>query len=209
MVKAQNPAFSAEEIKERIMARADVLPHLNSRVLTSARVNAKSALELVTSNEVPIGAVLPYFGPLSKIPANWVIADGRRVLDPESPLNGNDLPDLRGNFVMGSDSKFSAGDRGGTNDAPNHSHQVGLSTNNVWFGRKTGNGYANAYNPAKKASEFDKSLRNLTAPEGASNPYDTHGHLNGRAYIKGSTAAGGLHDNRPAFIALNFIVRIK
>ena len=209
LVKAQNPGFSPADVKGRILARGDQLPGLNGFVKTGARVNAESALGEAMSIEAPVGSVLAYFGSVADIPVNWALADGRRVLDPASPLSGQDLPDLRSVFVMGANAAHPMGSTGGVNTAPSHSHQVGLSTNTVWFGMRSGNGYANAYNPATRADAFDRRYRNLSAPDGAANPYDSHGHMNGQAHLRGATAPGGVHDNRPAFVALNYIIRIK
>lgn len=209
LIKSQNPNATPLQIKARILARADKIPQWAGVVTSGARANAVRALKQITSIEPPVGSIVPFFGSMGDIPDNWLICDGRQVLDPSSPLDGLAVPDLRGQFLMGSNADHVPGDIGGTLDAPLHSHQIGLGTKTVWFGLKSGNGYAAAYNPATKAQGFDRRYRNLTAPDGASNPYDTHGHMNGQAYVSGNSKSGGLHDNRPPFVSLHFIIRIK
>lgn len=161
---------------------------------------------------VPVGSILPFYGSVGTLPSNWRLCDGSIVSDSQSPFNGQSLPNLREMFLRGtsSGSAWPVGSTGGTDTTPAHSHFFSESDTSVFFPRVSGNGYANAYNPVTSASAFDRTLRNLTAPDGASNPYDTHGHMNGSSYISGNTwSDGDGEDNRPRFFSVNYIIRIK
>ncbi len=57
---------------------------------------------------IPVGAVVPFFltpEEIDQLKPNWLPADGLVVDDPQSPLNGRELPDLIDRFVMGADQK--------------------------------------------------------------------------------------------------------
>lgn len=209
LVNAHFPKSTLQEVITRVLNKGDRLANWKGVVASGARANAAASLRSTFSDIAPIGTVTAYFGTLAYIPDNWMLCDGRSVSDPDSPLVGQTIPDLRSRFVMGAGPQAPMGTTGGLIAAPLHSHQVSLTTDSVWFGRRSGNGYVNAYNPANKAASFDRSLRNLTAPNGASNPYDSHGHVGGKAFIGGATQGAGLHDNRPPFAALQFIIRVK
>lgn len=63
-------------------------------VLTPATAYAQSG-------NIPVGGAVAYFGSLGTLPPGWVPCDGRTVDDPDSPLRGTALPDLRGLFLRG------------------------------------------------------------------------------------------------------------
>src|SRR6266568_688978 len=71
--------------------------------------------------DVPIGAVIDWWRPNATlpIPDGFLVADGRLVLDPRSPLRGAVLPDLRGRFVRGVQDTLEIGSSGG---ASTHMH---------------------------------------------------------------------------------------
>ncbi len=72
---------------------------------------------------VPIGLISSYFGNPADLPNNWRICDGSTVNDPESPLNGVTLPDLRAKFIRGeeaSDRNIIGGLVGGGADGHTH-----------------------------------------------------------------------------------------
>lgn len=55
---------------------------------------------------VPVGGVIDWWRPMDDderfpIPAGFMICDGSLVVDPESPLNGYQLPDLNQRFIYG------------------------------------------------------------------------------------------------------------
>lgn len=157
---------------------------------------------------VPVGVILPFFGDVTSLPDGWLLCDGQTVSDAKSPLNGTPTPDLRGMFLRGADGGSPIKTSGGRDTISDHGHSFSDS-DSIWIPMNSGNGYTNAYHPVTQASAFDRSLRNLTAPDNASNPYNTHGHMGGTVSIFGTTRPGGGHDNRPRFYSVNYIIRIK
>jgi hypothetical protein len=72
---------------------------------------------------VPVGTVLDWWRPNSSfpIPEGYQICEGSVVSDPQSPLNGFTLPDLRNRFVRGAATLDVVGLTGG---AETHDHSV-------------------------------------------------------------------------------------
>ncbi len=77
--------------------------------------------------EVPLGAVIDWWrpDPTFPVPDGFLIADGSRVADPKSPLDGMLLPDLRGKFVRGAQDATGIGSSGG---ASTHTHSASPPT---------------------------------------------------------------------------------
>ncbi len=80
---------------------------------------------------MPVGTIVAFSGTMAQAEAQqqsgWWVADGRKVDDPASPLNGTTTPDLRSRFLMGSDA---VGQIGGAtsftlNDQTISSHTTG------------------------------------------------------------------------------------
>ena len=135
---------------------------------------------------VPVGTVLPYIGPLDALPSEWVPCDGRIVSDPNSPLDGVQLPDLSdGRFLMGVGSETMIGVSGGSN---------AISTD----GAHTHNGTA---------------TNRIQQQAGAPRNLETNGSKGFRHTHKISLQTNSGHDHggdkRPAFFGVRFIVRIK
>lgn len=68
----------------------------------------------------PRGVIIPYFNTLEKLPADWLLCDGK-----------NGTPDLRNRFVIGAGRNYKFKSTGGEktvtldkNTIPNHSHKV-------------------------------------------------------------------------------------
>ncbi len=135
---------------------------------------------------VPVGAILPYVGPLDALPPEWVPCDGRRIADPDSPLDGVTLPDLTDDrFLMGVGADKMIGYMAGSNELAadgNHSHS-GSATNRI--------------------QQQAGTPRNLEV-SGSKGFQHTH-DLSLRA--SGAHTHGG--DSRPAYYAVRFIIRVK
>ena len=73
--------------------------------------------------EVPLGAVIDWWrpDPTFPVPDGFLIADGTRVADPKSPLDGAVVPDLRRKFVRGAQDVADIGSSGGASE---HVHVV-------------------------------------------------------------------------------------
>lgn len=132
---------------------------------------------------VPVGTILPYFGELSTVlPNNWQFCDGRVVRDPNSPFNGQRLPDLTDSvFIMGIPASSQVGQKGGNNNIPtdgNHNHSIRMT------------GYApGEINYNRGPGRFDQYQMQYGSADAGN-----HSH-------------GG--ENRPRYIGVYFIIRIK
>lgn len=77
---------------------------------------------------MPVGTVISWYPPSTaftvdpndqggpktlKYPSGFALCDGSVVADPESPFNGQALPDLRNRFVLGANNGVGPGTRGG------------------------------------------------------------------------------------------------
>jgi hypothetical protein len=158
---------------------------------------------------LPIGAVLPFWGDPATLDASWVLCDGRLISDAASPLNGKRAPNLIEMFMRGANGQAQLGATGGRDSVPAHSHWFSGS-GSVWIPNVSGNGWSafGAFSP-KTASAWDTSKFSLGKQNGSNNPYDTHGHMNGTVSIGANTLAAGDFDNRPRYLSMNFIMRVK
>lgn len=155
---------------------------------------------LKAAGGVPVGGIVPFAGSAGSIPSNWRLCDGSLINDPESPLNGALLPSLNGRFLRGS---HISGVYGGSD---NHSHSYWGSTSSVYFPMVSGNGATGGYSPANSGAGYDNTLINLNRSSTATNPYNSHGHINGSASISGTTYGAS---SLPSFFSVNYIIRIK
>jgi hypothetical protein len=166
--------------------------------------------------QLPVGAIVAYWGDPAALPGHWRLCDGSVVDDAASPLAGKTLPDLRRRFLRGAaccDPEEEPGASGGRDQAPAHSHPFSASTNNVWFGPASVYGWIDAapLDDGRRARTRSGESAALTVPRSPSGrgPWPSHGHMAGSASFSGATANSGAHDNRPAFVSLHFIIRIK
>jgi hypothetical protein len=162
------------------------------------------------STSVPVGTVISWWRPDASTPLpsdKWAIVDGSVVTDSDSPLYNQTLPDLTNRFIMGV-TTTDIGQTGGTNaldlthshSMPAHQHNVNGTTGEIhgmWDG-----GYHNAESePYRYAINTYKNTW-----------YTRHNHsLN----IKTSSWSGNTNekslttDNRPEYVGLIFLIRIK
>ena len=78
--------------------------------------SASAAWDNIESGRVPLNGIIMYDGLVANIPATYAICDGTLG-----------TPDLRGQFVLGTDSEVQIGETGGSADAVNVSHSHGVS----------------------------------------------------------------------------------
>lgn len=209
LLKARSGIISHLELRARIIGRGDRLALLNGKTASGRRLNVDSALIEIPAVDMPVGAIVPFFGDEGFLPDNWALCVGQKINDPASPLNGKTVPNMSGKFARGASSVSPVGTTGGHDHTPNHTHHVQGVTRSVWFGIESGNGYSTAYNPASRAQGFNRNHFNLGVAKGDDNPYRSHGHMNGSASISTMSGLAGGIDNRPAFVSLNYIIRIK
>lgn len=165
------------------------------------------ATEFIGYGAIPIGGIIMWSG--STVPDGWTLCNG--VIN-----NGITPPNLSGRFVVGIGSNgttsYSHADKGGldavtlsTNQMPQHNHTFsGTTSSNGSHSHQFQQGYndglrgASSYrtgNPYHKQSIQYTS----TAPN--------HNHnFSGTTSLNGSSTA---HENRPAYYAIAYIMRVK
>ena len=179
---------------------------------------------------IPVGGITMYVGREADLPESWVIAKGQRVTDRGSPLFGKTLPDLREQFVRGAPDDQAVGDAGGQDRKPRHSHNVDVEARiyrdsiNGWWRRSLlcidGNSDGDCDGSAgidfspwtDNAILVDQEYYALVIPK--RDDSESHGH-----HVRITESSAGRdrsyrdsdydRDNRPEFVALHFIVRIK
>lgn len=138
------------------------------------------------AGEVPVGTILAYIGPLTTVlPQNWVLCDGRLVIDPQSPFNNRRIPDLTNDrFLMGVAAN-------GPVAAPGGSNTIDLGGGHNHGGKTIGfAGY--------QAGEI-----NYDRQQGHQDQYG----IQLRIDTDGGHNHGG--DKRPAYLGVFYIIRIK
>lgn len=96
-----------------------------------------------TTDNVPVGTVVAFFGPESKIPEGWKVCDGKTIdeelawgIDADRGEDGTQLPDLRNRFIRGSfdDLKLRGIEVGGKDEIEfEHAHLWASINNHRWF----------------------------------------------------------------------------
>lgn len=159
---------------------------------------------------VPIGGVVMWWGRIDQTPSGFVPCNGLPVNDQESPLLGKLTPDLRDRFPLGA--------LAGTVDASapvvtGGSHQIGQRTSDphtlteaqmpehrhlmhegLWQAADDTRDNHDWSHPAVADKNSAGTKGFLTGPKGGSQPH-SHGIPS--------------HDNRPAFLRIHYIIRIK
>ena len=79
----------------------------------------------ITLKDVPIGAILPWVKTLTglALPGTFLECDGTNIVDADSPMNGQALPNLSGNNYHLRGNSTSGGTGGGTS----HGHSLSTS----------------------------------------------------------------------------------
>lgn len=153
----------------------------------------------------PLGSVVPWYpmAPGISVPEGFAIADGSTVTDPESHFFGLATVDLSGRFVLGTTDPNTIGTSGGVLQHDlSHDHDIyhrhtgttGLPDDilpNIWIVPPPNGGIG-------RAGE-DGHRHNFTTSEPVDEPSG-----NNR-----SGSALGIIDNRPPFVRLLMIMRIK
>jgi hypothetical protein len=191
------------------------------------------AFEEVTDNNIsPIGMISPYHGELSDLPDNWILCNGQKVTDNESPFHDKNVPDLNGFFIRGKTIFQKNGSEGGSNytpphnhDLPTHNHEVGDHTHGFVTNSSHGGyrqdiiryshiermrtiGSATISHHDQKVVYFDESgdyalgHRHSGTTQNASTGYTKYNSQ------QESSSEGG-HSNVPKYKAFNYIIKIK
>jgi len=159
---------------------------------------------------VPVGSVVSWWRPSSStpLPSNeWMIADGSVVTDSASPFFNQTLPNLTDKFIMGV-SAANIGQLGGANSlnlahshtVNSHTHDVPWHVHNIDHDHETNDKYAVA--GGSLSTHYDI--------------YRTSGLNSGGWSGATSSSSPGTDvqlwsatDNRPAYVGLIYLVRIK
>jgi hypothetical protein len=168
---------------------------------------------------VPIGTILPFFGSLTNLTPSWMYCNGSIVSDTNSPLYGQQLPDLRQQFLRGADdvNGYPVGSSGGEDYAPDHSHpyehkhSIYLPTDLSYYSggyQANGNTIAGGNYYAAGSSLSGLNHEHLVIGYDSAYPEDPNSTSTDIIYKLATDPAGG-HDNRPSFISLYYIIRIR
>ena len=175
---------------------------------------------------IPVGGVIMWWGGTTNLPYGFEICDGGPVVTPGASLTG-DKPDLRDRFVKG--SSVSVGNvrtipqYGGTNiipartsggtsiteeQMPRHRHDGTTSKGKSMFYRTLAGGDRRTFaNHATGLGSGGFEDRN-----DAQYPNADHTHDFTTSFVGGGQThdhAIASHDNRPAFLEMFFIIRVK
>jgi hypothetical protein len=90
--------IDAEELRNQFNALKALIDLLTMQVsATNTQVTALTAQLVTLANLVPMGGVIPWFKDTPGVPAlpsNFVECNGQILSDPESPLDGQVIPDI-------------------------------------------------------------------------------------------------------------------
>jgi hypothetical protein len=176
---------------QSLAAVRNAVTRLNTQLLLlqqqlSALTDSTSAnFTALQASLVPVGAVIDWYRPrpTTPVPLGFLICNGATVADPQSELNGTNVPDLTDKFVMGV-TPGRLGEKGGRTDIPaDGAHAHGGVT--AGFGGYQP-GEINYDRGPGKQDQFE--MRFKIASDG------THAH-------------GG--ENRPPYYGLIKLIRIK
>lgn len=179
---------------------------------------------------IPVGSVISWWRPDANMPLpsdGWVIADGSVVTDSSSPLYGTTLPDLRDKFVMGV-SAAAIGQTGGTNTLnlshqhqvdghthtiPNHAHSdgglyayVALEDDRAYVIR-SGPGFSSTNANYTSTSHTNTHITDSSADIGGITGYWSG--TSGSSLPMTSSILSSTTENRPAYVGLVYLVKIK
>lgn len=170
-----------------------------------------------------VGEIIQYAG--STAPIGWLMCDGSAVSrttyaelfnvigttygsgDGSTTFN---VPDLRDNFAVGAGTTYELGDTGGeatvtltTDGIPAHTHESKTLTGTI-SGRRQGNDYQSLWGTGICSTSAGAS--NVTSNGvGTSNKHADVVTINA-THEHDSVGGGQAHENRPPYIALNYII---
>jgi hypothetical protein len=184
---AAQPPQAADD-PQSLAAVRNAVTRLNGELQTLSR--QVSSLNASTDKQfaglqtalVPVGAVIDWYRPSSTtpVPAGFMICNGDKVNDAQSPMNNVNVPNLIDKFVMGV-TPARQGETGGNAQIPpggGHGHGIhfsGYATGEINYGRGPG-----------RQDQFQMQY--------AADPVGNHDH-------------GG--ENRPPFFGLIKLIRVR
>lgn len=157
-----------------------------------------------TTGNLPVGAILPFFGLDDDIPDGWVVCDGRDVpanstivVDADLEKGGSQLPDLRNKFVRGANSSLrKVGIRVGGSDT------IDLEHSHLWAKKESGHWYSFENKEWKRVDDWDDGI----GDDGNGNrPLSNDRNLLLYTDRQGSKSASNL----PSYAELRYIIRVR
>tara|TARA_B100001027_G_scaffold214786_1_gene187582 strand:+ start:1199 stop:2755 length:1557 start_codon:yes stop_codon:yes gene_type:complete len=153
---------------------------------------------------IPSGGIIMWSGAVSNIPNGWVICNGVHP-----------TPDLRGKFIIGAGGEESVGNTGGSNsislsgdNLPSHNHTVEIyHSGEHSHAQHTRNDDFNGIGGDRGPSWGGYDAPDYKGYTHTWNNIDTAGRHNHTGSI-GHTGGGDPFDNRPAYYALAYIMKI-
>ena len=194
--KVTSPLVEGKEVRAGEKVVGPVVE--GSKEVMAPVVNATEKVEGPTINAtqklcengnplIPEGMIMMWSGMVGKIPAGWVLCDGK-----------NNTPDLRGKFIVGVGNEYKEKDQGGKNEVtlsekemPSHSHGV------------TDPGHSHSFYVYDGGSGMDVATWDNDDEKRRTN-------YTNRAYTSisiQSTGESQPHENRPPYYALCFIMK--
>lgn len=143
--------------------------------------------------QTPIGTIIAWANVIESmsIPDGWVECDGAtHQLEDEVSVT---VPDLRGVFLRGADAQFPPMTRGGSDDIAAHSHGVNLGGVPVLIDRPN--------DIAQSGGVFGGNPLH--------HPSVIHSHNARVSDTTVNTTQNAAQDNRPRFVSVRFIIRIR
>lgn len=181
--------------------------------ISGSTITASSAF--VGPGTIPVGGIIMWSG--STVPTGWALCNGQTS-------SGQQTPDLRGRFILGSGTGAgltarSSGQTGGeenhtltTAELPSHSHQVDPPSTATSNNGSHTHGYVSGWgnrDGIKGGTWYDGELgfhpnNNTTSSDGS------HTHtLDIAAFNSAQTGSGTAHNTLPPYYVLAFIMRVQ
>jgi len=198
--------------------------------LADGAVTAEKLSADALPSQIPVGTVISWWRPTLDTPLpsdEWAIADGSLIIDTDSPFYNQALPDLTDRFIMGV-TVNDIGSLGGVNTLNlSHSHTVNAHSHSI-----PSHAHSSGTLYALVALEHDRVYIRQSGPlfqatianHTGSTHVNTH-VTDGGAAVEGNTGSwsgttgtaqpgtntqlSSITDNRPQYIGLLFLVRIK
>ncbi len=161
----------------------------------------------------PVGSIIPFYGELSSLTGTgWAICDGRDIPQGSSPLiqdanptkGGDQLPDLRGRFIQGldfGDQLFNASSAlhiGGSDSLDlSHQHKWARYDDKNWY----------SFN--NSGSEFLVTNWNNGTNSDKKGEYPLNRNNSDALNLYTNSSPLGSVENRPRYMKLHFIIRIR
>ena len=172
---------------------------------SSAAMCGSEELVQRTFADLPIGAIVPYFGTDEGLPSNWLVCDGRNVpddspitMDANQRLGGDQLPDLRNKFVRGAYAELN-----NQSIASGGSDTIDLSHSHVWVERRGDAWWS--YDNNGQYSRVDNWSNGIHNDGEETYPFMVAAGV--KLYTDPQTDANA--DNRPDFVELRYIIRVR